>query len=232
MYSSAIAEIYKYTDSSGKVHYVDDPSKIPDAYQYQAKDPHELPKIIRDDIKTGNHKSKEKTKEDFEFEKYLAQVTIAPFKHSSESIEVDDSEKTIEFTINQYSFNELTKSAQLTAEEVEFFNKLRIWALPIFIFAIVFTFLQIIAFWILLTKANLPAWGILIPIYNLVLLSRLAGYSGWWTLWVLVPILGGIIWSFSVNYNIAIRNGRSTLFAIGNIFLPFIFTPIMAFSKN
>jgi hypothetical protein len=230
---STLAEVYKYTDSSGKVHYVDDPSKIPDEYQDQAKNPHNLPNIVRDQAASSESlNQKGKSKEDIEFEKYLAQVTIAPFKDSADSNQYDETEKNIEFTINNNSIGQVSQSGELTEEQLEMFNKLQKWALPLFIFGIIITLLQVISFWILLDRAHMPGWGVIIPIYNLVLLSRLAGFSGWWTLWIFVPFIGGIIWVFSVHYCIAIRNGRSSLFAVGNVFLPFIFTPIMAFSKN
>src|SRR5690242_10926373 len=43
--SSSLADVYTYTDESGNVHYVDDPSKIPDQYRGTSVKPHELGEI-------------------------------------------------------------------------------------------------------------------------------------------------------------------------------------------
>ena len=96
----------------------------------------------------------------------------------------------------------------------------------------VLSLVNLIAFWILLERGGHPGFGIIIPIYNVVLLSRLAGFSGWWALALFVPVVGPLIWGVTVHYNIAKHFDRSSLFALGAVFLPFIFFPIMAFSRE
>ncbi len=44
---AAYAEVYKYIDSEGQVHYVNDPTKVPSRYQDQVISNIELPKLGR-----------------------------------------------------------------------------------------------------------------------------------------------------------------------------------------
>lgn len=96
---------------------------------------------------------------------------------------------------------------------------------------IVIGLLSLVCMWIIFRKAGRPGWASVIPIYNTVVLFQIAGYSGWTVLLLLVPIVDVII-SFTVYLKLAESFGRGTLFGLGLIFLPFIFLPIMAFSKN
>ena len=111
-------------------------------------------------------------------------------------------------------------------------KKVAAFSMIILIFCIVLMILNIAAYWILFNNAGLPGFGILMPIYNLVLMSQLAGKSGWWTLWLFLPFFGAIIWSISVGYLTAKAHGRGDLFAICTILFPFICMPILAFSDN
>ncbi|MCB0339953.1 MAG: glutaredoxin family protein [Bdellovibrionales bacterium] len=43
----ANAEVYKYTDSNGSTHYVDNPENVPEEYKDQVLAPADLPKITK-----------------------------------------------------------------------------------------------------------------------------------------------------------------------------------------
>ena len=46
---------------------------------------------------------------------------------------------------------------------------------------------MLIVWWKIFTKAGKPGWGIIIPIYNIVLMLEIAGRPGWWFLLMLIP---------------------------------------------
>lgn len=87
---------------------------------------------------------------------------------------------------------------------------------------------MIVVWWKVMAKAGLPGWGIFIPIYNIYLMCKLAGKPGWWLLLMFVPVVNLIV-SILVNVGVAQRFGKGTGFAVGLIFLPIIFFPILAF---
>ena len=87
---------------------------------------------------------------------------------------------------------------------------------------------EIAAMWKVNEKAGQPGWAAIVPIYNIVVLCRIAGKSGWWVLLFLIPIVN-IIVAIMVHFGIAKNFGKGGLFAIGLILLGFIFFPILGF---
>jgi len=89
----------------------------------------------------------------------------------------------------------------------------------------------IIVLWKVFVKAGLPAWGILIPIYNTYLMIKLAGRPGWWLILILLPpvyFVLGIIMCIDVAKNF----GKGAGFGVGIIFLSPIFLAILAFDDS
>ena len=95
------------------------------------------------------------------------------------------------------------------------------------IYAVVLVVL-VVAGWKIFTKANEEGWKVLIPIYNTITLLKIIGRPWWWILLMLIPIVNLVIWII-VALDLAKSFGRGTGFAIGLIFLPFIFALILAF---
>jgi uncharacterized protein DUF5684 len=87
--------------------------------------------------------------------------------------------------------------------------------------------LMIAALWKIFDKAGEPGWAAIIPIYNLYILLKIAGRPGWWLLLYFIPFVNFII-SIIVSIDIAKRFGKGTGFALGLVFLPFIFYPMLA----
>jgi hypothetical protein len=54
--------------------------------------------------------------------------------------------------------------------------------------------LYLIGAWKVFTKAGKPGWGVLIPIYNLYLLCKIAGRSGWWVILMIIPLVNFVIY--------------------------------------
>lgn len=60
-------------------------------------------------------------------------------------------------------------------------------------------------------KAGQPAWGVIIPFYNLYLLTKIAGRPGWWVILQLVPLVNLVI-SIVMGIDIAKRFGHGTAY--------------------
>ena len=88
--------------------------------------------------------------------------------------------------------------------------------------------LIIVGFWKTFTKAGQPGWASIIPIYNLYIMLKIAGRSGWWILLYIIPLVNIII-AIIVSIDIAKAFGKGTGFGVGLAFLGFIFFPILGF---
>jgi hypothetical protein len=88
--------------------------------------------------------------------------------------------------------------------------------------------LWIAGMWKTFSKAGQPGWAAIIPIYQLIVLCQVAGRPIWWFLLLLIcfPIFYIII-----CIDIAKRFGKGGGFAVGLIFLPFIFFPMLGFGS-
>lgn len=82
--------------------------------------------------------------------------------------------------------------------------------------------------WKTYTKAGLPGWGTLIPIYNLYLLTKLAKQEWWVMLLLFIPLVN-IVVVIMLSVYIAQNFNKSVGFGIGLAFLGFIFYPILGF---
>ena len=107
--------------------------------------------------------------------------------------------------------------------------------LPVIIFSVISFIIAIIylaANIKLYTKAGKPWWAAIIPIYNIIVLMDIANLKYTNLLFLLIPILGIIIFMIKLNIGIAKRFNKGTGYALGLIFLPIIFLPLLAFSKE
>jgi hypothetical protein len=93
------------------------------------------------------------------------------------------------------------------------------------------TALMIISMWKIFDKAGKPGWASIIPIYNLVVMVQIAGKPDWWILLMFVPFVN-IIVGIMIVVGMAEKFGKGTGFALGMIFLPLFFYPILAFDGS
>lgn len=91
--------------------------------------------------------------------------------------------------------------------------------------------LGIVCNWKIYAKAGQPGWGALIPIYNVYLLFKITWGNGWYFLLTLIPIANVVI-AILTQVKLAKVFGKDGGFAVGLIFLSFIFLPILAFDKS
>ena len=98
--------------------------------------------------------------------------------------------------------------------------------------------LTIIANWVLFKKAGENGWKSIIPIYNTVVLFKIAGISPWWVLGYLaaiIPVIGGLVVVGITIYamiNLAKAFGKGAGFTVGLILLNTIFIMILAFGSS
>lgn len=90
--------------------------------------------------------------------------------------------------------------------------------------------LEIAGIWKVFTKAGQPGWASIIPIYNIIVWTRIAGRPTWWIVLFFIPfvnIIAGII----LLLDIAKAFGKGGGFVVGMILLSFIFMPILGFGS-
>jgi len=82
--------------------------------------------------------------------------------------------------------------------------------------------------WKLFVKAGQFGWAAIIPIYNYYVMLKVVKRPGWWLLLFLIPIVG-FVFGIIVAIDIAKSFGKSGGYAVGIIFLPYIFLPMLGF---
>jgi len=86
----------------------------------------------------------------------------------------------------------------------------------------------IAGFWKVFEKAGQPGWAAIVPIYNIYILTKIAGRPWWWLLLLLIPIVSIVI-AIIIALDIAKSFGKSPLFGVGLALLSPIFYPILGF---
>ncbi|MET0573341.1 MAG: DUF5684 domain-containing protein [Pedobacter agri] len=96
------------------------------------------------------------------------------------------------------------------------------------IFLLAFVVLMIAAMWKVFEKAGQPGWAAIIPIYNIYIMTKIAGKPGWWVLMFFIPFVS-LIFSIWLQNMISKSFGKDEGFTAGLILLGFIFYPILGF---
>lgn len=84
--------------------------------------------------------------------------------------------------------------------------------------------------WKTFEKAGEPGWAAIVPIYNGMVLAKIAGKEMWWGLLLIIPCVGIVI-SFILCIEVAKRFGKDTLFGILLALFGFIFFPVLGFGS-
>jgi hypothetical protein len=96
------------------------------------------------------------------------------------------------------------------------------------VIGVVIAIFLIVAMWRVFSKAGQPGWAVFIPIYNTIVLLRVAGKPWWWLFLYLIPLVDIVI-AIIVYAGVAANYGKGAGFTVGLIFLPFIFFPILGY---
>lgn len=93
---------------------------------------------------------------------------------------------------------------------------------------LVLVLVMIAGYWRVFAKAGQPGFLVLIPIVNLIVLFIISEQPWWVIILLFIPVLN--IVALVLIYNgVAQRFGQGLGFALGIIFLPFIFIPLLGF---
>lgn len=82
--------------------------------------------------------------------------------------------------------------------------------------------------WMTFQKAGQPGWAAIIPIYNVVVLMRVARKPAWWVVLVIVPIVN-IVVLVIVSMEVSRNFGKGAGFGWGLALLAPIFYPILGY---
>jgi hypothetical protein len=99
--------------------------------------------------------------------------------------------------------------------------------LVFWIVCLVVIIFEIASHWRVYEKAGKPGWASLIPIYNALVLLQIVGRPWWWILLCLIPLVN-IVVGIIIMVDLARSFGKGVGFALGIIFLGFIFIPVLA----
>ncbi|HEC43747.1 MAG TPA: signal peptidase I [Bacteroides sp.] len=114
-------------------------------------------------------------------------------------------------------------------------NALKGVGVGMMVVGLAFAVFMIISWWIVLKKAGQPGWAILIPVYNFLILLKIAGKPWWWVfalLLAIIPIVGALLLLvvLILMYNgISTKFGKGAGFTVGLVLLSIVFVPILAF---
>lgn len=88
--------------------------------------------------------------------------------------------------------------------------------------------LMIVSMWKVFEKAGKPGWAAIVPIYNTIVMLQIAGKPIWWIVLFLIPLVNFVV-AIIALIAFAKTFEKGTGFALGCVFLPFIFLPMLAF---
>jgi hypothetical protein len=101
---------------------------------------------------------------------------------------------------------------------------------PIIIFGILVTVIEIVGAWFMFEKAGEPGWAAIIPVYNYLIGIKIAGKPWWYILLMLIPVVNLLIYIIIMD-GLAKNFGKGTGFTVGLVFFRFIFIPILGFGN-
>jgi hypothetical protein len=87
------------------------------------------------------------------------------------------------------------------------------------LFALAIVVVVVIGLWKLFEKAGEPGWAAIIPIFNLIVMLKIAGRPAWWVILYFIPLVN-IVATIIVSIDIAKAFGQSAVFGF---FLNFLF---------
>lgn len=83
--------------------------------------------------------------------------------------------------------------------------------------------------WKVFVKAGQPGWAILVPIYNIYIMTLIAKKPAWWIAIILLVPLVNIVFLIMLIHGISTNFGKDGGFTAGLILLGIVFWPILGF---
>jgi hypothetical protein len=100
--------------------------------------------------------------------------------------------------------------------------------IPIIIFTLHVMVIRYVALWFIFKKTDEPGWASIIPVYNILLVIKIAGKPWWYILLLLIPIVNIII-GIMILHGLSKSFGKGGWFTVGLIFLRTIFMAVLGF---
>lgn len=98
------------------------------------------------------------------------------------------------------------------------------------LFMLVAVVFIIASLWKVFAKAGQPGWAAIVPIYNLVVLCKVANRPVWWVVLMLVPVVNFFVLAL-LSMDVAKAFGKGAGFGLGLWLFGFVFYPMLAFGK-
>lgn len=99
-----------------------------------------------------------------------------------------------------------------------------------YLIVLVVAVVMLAAWWVIFKKAGQAGWKCLIPVYNMYVMYKIFWGNGWFFLLTLVPVVNAVI-GIIFCVKMAQSFGKGAGYAVGLIFLPVIFMPMLAFGN-
>jgi hypothetical protein len=80
-------------------------------------------------------------------------------------------------------------------------------------------------------KAGEPAWQAFIPIWNTVVMLKIAGKPLWWIVLLIVPVVGLVVMVLAFH-GLSTAFGHGAGFTVGLVLLPIVFYYILSYDSN
>lgn len=82
-----------------------------------------------------------------------------------------------------------------------------------------------------MARAGEPSWAAFVPLYNFVILLKIANRPSWWVVLMLIPVVN-LVTMFLMWRDLSARFGRGPGFAIGLLLMPPLFLLVLGFSES
>ena len=89
----------------------------------------------------------------------------------------------------------------------------------------------IISMWKVFVKAGQPGWACIVPIYNILIMLKIANKPWRWIFMFIIPI-ANLVFAIMLLHRISLSFGKGGGFTVGLLFLGIIFWGILAFDKS
>jgi hypothetical protein len=96
------------------------------------------------------------------------------------------------------------------------------------VFFVTLSLLLLASFWKIFTKAGQPGWASIIPLYNALVLFRIAGLPSWWLILSFIPV-ANLVAIVKLSHGLSKSFGKGSGFTVGLIVLSLVFYPILGF---
>lgn len=130
-----------------------------------------------------------------------------------------------------YSYYTPSRSSVDLGDFFTVFGAIMSMFIGVIIFSLILVVLIYAAYWSIMKKAGKDGWDGIIPIHNEVCLLEICGIPKWWWLLNLVPFIGTLIFTILLAIYVAKSFGKTGGYAVGLIFLPFVFYPMLAWGS-